>query len=148
MYIPKQLWHTSTNWFSCLISLSNSQFDRNNYEMLIRIFFSFLNWRLNININCCYNRKLVEWHVFLICDFQTFWRHESFLFQGLSHRPSYKWKWNLSKIFNEDHIQYLHWVMIFSERDVLILLGTNSQFLVIFLTKIYTIHFAQIKICI
>ena len=41
---------------------------------------------------------------------------------------------------------YLHWTMLFTEKDVLVLLGTNYQFLVIFLIKIYAIHFAQVSI--
>ena len=29
----------------------------------------------------------------------------------------HKWKWNLLKIFNKNHIQYSHWVITFSERE-------------------------------
>ena len=36
---------------------------------------------------------------------------------------------------DDNDIQYLHWVMAFSERSVLTLLGTNCQFLVTFLTN-------------
>ena len=46
----------------------------------------------------------------------------------ISWTPHIK-KLNSSRIFNENNIQYLHWVMTFHERDVL---GTNCQFLVRF----------------
>ena len=46
------------------------------------------------------------------------------------------------KIFNENPIQYLYWVMTSSERDILVLIGTYYQFLVIFWIKIpkFTLH--------
>ena len=60
--------------------------------------------------------------------FSNFWQPGPSSITGFISWAYIGKKWNLSKVFNENHIQYLHWVMKFSEKFTC--LGTNCQFVV------------------
>ena len=68
-YMCKQnLALNNPQWLICHKTKPNPPYNGDNYEMLIKIFNSFLNRNINIIMDCCYNKKSFKAGIWILDD--------------------------------------------------------------------------------